>query len=238
MSSLLQDLKEKIDFIDQDLKDTVSGYIHELEKSLSIENIPSLIVYIILAFYCKPNEYFASCGKDILISNNNMTISKIASPQSWLNTSYCNEWIDSTKNLIVSWTLKIDKNNANSKHKKYGGIRFGFVSHDDKQDDSFDSNSICSEIRPVYKYNASGSIAINGRHSRNKRATPSAEGDTIIITLDIPSKCAFIKVNDKEKAILFEDMEVGQDIRYKLAISIYRIKSQITLKSFSYNTHD
>ena len=42
-------------------------------------------------------------------------------------------------------------------------------------------------------------------------------------------------MNDKDKAILFEDMGVGQDIRYKLAVSIYRIGTQITLKSFSYN---
>ena len=77
MSTLLQELKDKISIIDQSFKYTVTGYIRELQQNSSSDNTPPLILYLVLAFYCKPNEYFATARHGFEISNNNMTLTKV-----------------------------------------------------------------------------------------------------------------------------------------------------------------
>eukprot|EP00483_Globobulimina_turgida_P002935 UN02940 len=221
--SILRDFKKVLSLIDQRDKDLVFGYCRTTEHILQSICIPPLVVNTILPFYYSA-EYFCKAGDDIEISNKNMTITKIATQLSWRNSAYCNVWIDSMSNSIVSWQFIID----NGTH-----MSFGFVSHDNCCN-SYYSNV---EDRPVYEYNISGRVEVNGMHHRTLGDVlrPTA-GETFEVTLDLRNRNAFLCILPKRngKHVIFEDIVIGKDIRYKMVVSLCNIKYQLTLNKFAF----
>ena len=114
--------------IDQNFKDTVSGYLHEMEEELELSsNIPMLISYNCLLF-CKDQDFFTQCDDDrIKMSNNSKTIScnkegranvigNDRSSRGIAATSACiigNQRIDYNQEIIAKWKIKIDKSSRN-----------------------------------------------------------------------------------------------------------------------------
>ena len=120
--------------ISQVSQDTVSGYVHQIEESSQIQNIPAIVVFTILAFYAKPNEYFSPNVADcIKLSNDNKTITKISLDGSLQNTSYGNLWIDSMSDKIIKWEFKIDANTT-----KEGGICYNIVAKEAEPEQNVD----------------------------------------------------------------------------------------------------
>ena len=101
---------------------------------------------------------------------------------------------------------------------------------------------IQQEDKPVYVYNIGVTLIPNGDYDAIRGADQcrGAAGDSIILTLDLIDKK--ISIIDKpkdgiEKAqTLFEDIETGHDIRYKIAISMIQPGTQITLNGISYGS--
>ena len=107
MSTLLKKFLEEILFIDQRSKDTVHRYLRQIEQQVDI--IPSIIFHLILAFYCKSDEYFGKAGENVILSNKDRTVKKIGNGL-WDNTTYGNNWINSIRDIIVKWEFQIDHN--------------------------------------------------------------------------------------------------------------------------------
>ena len=103
MSSVFQ----KLNSIDSSIKDFVFGYVRSMEKQLSLCNVPALISYITLNNYYH-NEYFSKYGKQVILSNNNVTVTKQRTVGSnYDNTTYGNTWIDSIIPQIATWILSV-----------------------------------------------------------------------------------------------------------------------------------
>ena len=101
----------KLNSINSEIRDSVFGYVRSMEKQLSLCNVPALISYITLDYYYH-NEYFAKYGKQVKLSNNNMTVTKqetLETKCSHQNKTYGNIWIGSICPQIVKWTLRVSK---------------------------------------------------------------------------------------------------------------------------------
>ena len=228
MSSLLYNFKQ-LSLIDPCDKQLVYGYIRILQTVTQISNIPPLISHTILAFYYIA-EYFAMTGNDSIISNDNMTITKQKKDYDWNNTSYCNKWINSMNQVIAKWEFEIIRGSGDFG----GGISFGLVSKEGRVNDDF----INFEDRPVYCYNTSGTLQHHGLDSDDTEDDDCdvfiCEGDTFEFILDLIDKTVSIKKSDEEdKYIIFENIEVGKNIKYKMVVSLCVIGYETTLKRFT-----
>ena len=229
MSSLLKEMLEQIDIIDQSHKDTVNGYLREMEHQFEV--IPSIVFHLILAFFCKCDEYFAEAGDNVELSNDRMTVKKTGF-NSWNNTTYGYQWIDSTKNMIVKWEFKIDNNTAIAT-----AMRFAILSKDTDCNTSFHD-----EVKPSYIYNIAGNLLANNVYLSDTRqenlSCKCATNDSVIIVLDLIKKQISIidmaKDEEPMTKLLFPDVETGEGIRYKIAVSMVEFGTQITFKGISY----
>ena len=110
--------------IKHDDKFIVFGYIKQLQKKLSLQNIPQLITYLCLAFYHLGIDSFEKChGLNIKISHNNQNISKSKFGHSHYlyDMAFCKRWIKTNKQQIMKWKLRMDKigPSANSGHHNW-----------------------------------------------------------------------------------------------------------------------
>ena len=226
MSTLLKELLDEISIIDQSYKDTVNGYVRNMQQEFEI--IPSIIFHLILAFFCKPDEYFGKAGQNVILSNNNRTVER-KGKYSWNNTTYGHQWISSTTDVIVKWEFEINYNNLINT-----GLAFSIVSKDNR----------CNHCRqkedvPWYEYNIAGTLSRNDESQPAVNPCRCAAGDRIVIILDLIKKS--ISIIDKPKdgkettQLLFEEVEAREDINYKIAVLMIEPKTKITLKSVSYS---
>eukprot|EP01084_Bolivina_argentea_P037160 68703_1 len=222
MATTLKQLKQ----INDHTKRSVFGYVREIQEKLSLPNIPILISYLCLSYYYH-NEYFTKSCDEIEISNDRMSIKKIKGDLSYANTTYCNTWIQSTSNKIAKWTLKAT---ACSSY-----IYICLISnYDDKM------NEDCSVYESKYMPNY-------GFHKKNydimicedfgeavdvmDECIDFNEQFTIILNLKQKSIGYQYDSNDKVRNII-ENIQVGNDIKYKLAINIYETGCGISLIDF------
>ena len=230
MATLLQELLEDMSIIDQRLIDTVNGYVRQMETDFEV--IPSIIAHLNLAFFCKPNEYFAVSGDNVTISNSMRTVEKIGG-HSWDNTTYGNQWIDSTEKLVVKWEFKIEHNTLTGT-----GMVFALLSHDTRCNES----CIQKADSPSYVYNIAGTLLLNSIHQRDKNKADigcaGAAGDILTVVLDLIQRT--ISIIDKPKdsststtKLLFEDVETGEDIKYKIGVMMIEVGTKITLNSMT-----
>ena len=98
-------------------KYAVFGYIRYIQREFFPKNdsnpyytIPELIIFLCLSYY-HAADYFdeAHCASNIELSNNNKTITRVASQESihydftrW-SKSHCLNWINATDDKIIKW---------------------------------------------------------------------------------------------------------------------------------------
>lgn len=220
----------------------VFGYIHCLEKNLSLQSVPSLIIYICLAFYYQ-KEYFMQSCDDIKVSNNKQTITKTQNDRSFNNKSYLNQWIESNCSQIVKWIFKINHIRAAIRHtitrpnNHYDPPRF--VSF------SLMSNNHCMNGRypkPCYMIKTEGrfggtiSILKTGNSVFNVRIKPSVywdKYDWISIILNTKNGTISVAKNDESPIVIVKNLEQGNDIKYRMCVSLCNIDDSVSLEYFS-----
>ena len=110
-----------------------------METKLGLcQNIPPLINHICVIFYF-PGEYIEKCTQDLVISNNNTTITKTDNDFAWNNWAVGKIWIDSTSNSISKWVIKINSFKDFSP-PSWAHIFCGFVSNEQNTKTKFCSN--------------------------------------------------------------------------------------------------
>ena len=185
--------------------------------------IPDLICFIILLYYMN-DEYFDKPGKDIKISADKLSITRI-SGNSFQSTTFCKQWISSTSNSVSKWKFKIEK--------KTGFIAVGITQNDNCYDKYFVWFSVQKNI-DVYAIDAWGEAIDNdkGHEFERKDYLRFGVNDEIIYTLDIPSREIRFQVNNEKENIIWSNITVGQDVKYKFAICLKTEGSKITLIDF------
>ena len=109
--------------VDERTENLVYGFVHELETLYKLtSNIPKAIIRLCVLFYFQ-TEYFEKAGNKMIISGDkNDIIFKTA--RTWNCYAFGVNWIDSNKQDIIKWTVKITKN------KSHNGVVIGIASKD------------------------------------------------------------------------------------------------------------
>ena len=218
---------QKLNSIDTKIKDSVFGYIRCQGKQLSLRNVPALISYIALNYYYH-NEYFAKYGQQVQLSNNNMTITKqeiLEDKEDIDNTTYGNTWIDSVIPQIVSWRLQMSVDNH---------ILFGLFSKDIRIDEDcvFDDDD-----KPFYAFENDGTLSYedgNGTECEtdNYNWSELLEDQWSLILNTEDKTISLQKDKSSEIIAIYENIQTGNSIKYKLGINLYEKDDNVSLIDF------
>jgi len=205
---------------------TVSGFFRQCADTHSLSTtIPVMLTYLCLYYYFH-GEFFEKCGQDLQIQHSRMTITRIKNPKKgygskYSNTGYGKLWIPSDLNKIATWTLTM--NNVQKK------MFIGLVSQDSRQDEDF----FVYKDKPMYYISNKGHRDFHdSKYRRGNGPKPKKFklGNKISLTLNTQKKT--IMVND---VLIFEAIDTGNDIKYKIAVSITEKDDSITLIDFEMN---
>ena len=186
-------------------KFAVIGYLREKEKEIAIINIPSMISYLCLQFYFH-GEYFSIHTGNIHVSSDKMsaTLKTKVSPYPWV---YGKIWIESLSNSIATWTFKIN------------GLlmKMGISSSED------------SDERPYYHF---FNIGHSFQHDCKHQPPMFAEQDIMKLTLNTTKGTITLQKNEEDAIEMFENIQKGQDIKYKFGVALFNRDNSITLIDF------
>ena len=212
--------------IDDTTKDIINGYIRNEQLLLPYEEnayylIPPLVIHLILLYYFDA-EYFnipyehKETSKAYKVSEDKKTITKT----DWSDISiFGNIVIPSTRSsLIYCWSFKILQLHTN--------LTFGITSDiNDTFKAAFWRNQKSSNYGAMYSGH------------RVSRAIPEASypidhvdnNDIIKMVLDLKEKEIRYWVNDKNLGAAYTDIDVGEDIKYKMVIDMMDAQTKIQL---------
>ena len=228
MAVRLQDIK----YVDDKSNKLLCGYLRNIygdhPQNHDAEHIiPDLVLNICLLFYFQ-REYFAKIvngwkvKENFILSNDHMTADLV---DGCYGNVYGNIKIDSLSETVCKWTIKVE--NKKTQHlSRY--IELG-VSGDEPTDKHFyGSNAprnvfMCSGTGYAY-----GECAVKGEHSDLKWK----HGDFVNIKLDLKNKTIEYFINDKSVGIIYEDIHVGVDIKYRLVIYMNHNGGSVTIGNF------
>ena len=219
MSSLLKSSAEA----DQTTIDIVNGYIHDNQSLLPYQEnqyflIPPLVTHLIMAYYFDP-EYFAIDLNDYDISQDRKTITK--TDNTWYKSMHGNVVIQSTVAAIYEWSFKLLHLRSN--------LSIGVTSDIDCEfNDRFWDNTNCSNYAAMYCGFKGSKGKGDGTYDFDAN-----DGDIVYMTLDLVQKEIRFMVNDKNLGAAYTDIDVGEDIKYKMAIDAHYATSKVTLISFT-----
>ena len=237
MSSKLQQLRE----IDTDTKYTVSGYIRKKHKSLFksnrnalFQNIPIAISSLCTLYYHSKDYFEILNEKKFSITNNNKTLSKVKDGDwglGWNNTSFASWSISSTDECVYKWHLKF----ANKKTYSDIAVVMGIASDPYNVNDAF---YVKGNSRKYYAY----CPTYNRKKSHNS-VHDDFENTAIIswrkseeeICLELDLKTRTLSVyKDEKKEVVFDGIESGKNINYRLVVTIQRVGCKVSITNFEF----
>ena len=212
----------KIGNVDQRSIDGVFGYM----KSNALA-IPKDIKVLCLQYYYNP-EYFAQANDDFKISDDGMRVTA-RNICSFANHSiFGNRWIESMSNVIVKWTVSVDKLGDHM----YFGIASKFMDiHKDfgLNEASAHPNYAVSNNAIRYRYDG------NTEHEELNFEDFDFHfnaGSVIVYTLDLGKATFSMQIDEKAPFIVFDAIKRATEIRYKMAVQIRSKGDQLTLLSY------
>ena len=225
MAVRLQDVK----YVDDKSQKLLGGYLRNIygDKAEKDHIIPDLVLNICLLFYFR-REHFAVIvngwkGKvNFTLSNDDKTASLV---NGCYGNVYGNIKIDSLSEAVYKWTIKVE----NKKTKNWAQyIELG-VSGDEPGDKYFYGNTA-----PKNTFMCKGTGYVHGKcrvqeYFANVRWK---DGDIVGIKLDLKKKDIEYFVNDKSVGVLYEDIPVGQDIKYRCIVYINHDGGCATIEHF------
>ena len=192
----------------------IFGYVERIETSHHL-CICSMVRYMILLYFHE-TEYFHKSTKEILISNNKLTIIKnpISSP-TYKNITYCNNWIESLSNTITPWTFRINK--FKDDERNWSEAFIGIVSNDDFKNVDFTQQSK-NVTNHFYAFSNNGcwfkTTASISKHAYDKNLDVEDvefhTNDIIKITLNLKVQKIMLCVNnDEQQNILWSNIKIN-----------------------------
>ena len=204
---------------------TVFGYIRKEQQTLnhkeSYNVIPKLVCCIVLAFYTNHVDSFEIAGKDVKISGDNKIITKLVGGRN--NTSIGKISIPSQCNIICRWNLKI---NVIDDWYMYIGITSDHSSNDlNFCENRKTSNYACYALSSVLKSKD------QNKHNYGTHVSWE-QGEIVGMELNLVKKNISFYVNNKYQGVAYENIDIGENIQYRLAVCMYGKDNQIELKDF------
>lgn len=239
MALNLEELKK----IDQQIQHIVFGFVRQCQSLLPdhTENayytIPSLAFYLCLSYFHSAYLDKNNRGKYMKVNeeSNSVSIDKgeegtHVTDWSMGNTIYGNQWLRSNSNMKYEYELEITHI-----HPSYSDVYIGISSKDVTIQDYVNDN--VSEDCIYYAQTNWGSTYTN--HNSNDKSHKAysgkpytKSGDILRLMINFKEKTVKLSVNNDEEGACFTNIKIGDDIEYKLAISIYRHGDTVTVKAF------
>ena len=181
--------------------------------SNSTQNIPELIVFVCLAYYYESKIFEIAHYSLVISGDNNNIIEKTSGGYNWNCSAYGAEWMQSNTNNIYKWTVKNIFGDRN--------VQFGIVSN-------YPHLAInkCYNSEHSYSYFFHQSLRQNGKpipssiRAKANAKFGCASSETIIFILNFKDSTITINKNN-ESDVIFKQIKKGDDILYKLAITVY-----------------
>ena len=213
--------------INDKCKCSVFGYIRRIQREspTNIHIIPMIINYLCLSYFFV-GECFEKCGDNMEISNGDMTLTKVKDRLKCKDIAFGNKWIKSNIGQIAQWKFKINEIFENL--KECDVIWIYFVT----QDQEIHSDWASTRNQPYYGF---------ANNSGGDSSSDNDNGDLIfqqddIINVKLDTITASIKAmhnrNDTE-VVIYDNIETGDNIQYKLSVELYGKSTSITLLDFS-----
>eukprot|EP01084_Bolivina_argentea_P092763 166872_1 len=215
--------------IDKRTKYLVNGWIRNNEKLFKLNHIPLLISSICI-LYVRDDDTFAITGTQVRLSHDKKCVEKIQNHVAinpWNNTSYGKIHISPKYDNICTWELKI--NNIGTVEVN-GNIMIGISSTESSTDDTFD----VEEDGINYVLCNDGMTYDNETEAWKEYAgTFAGQNDKISICLDLKKGEISFSINDNNQGVAYKDIEQGNDIKYKLFVSLRSIGDSVEIVKFS-----
>ena len=216
MSSLIKQIE--LNKIDDETVYLVHGFIHYTEKSLNII-IPEPIFLILMSFYYI-SEYFKVCGEGMKITDN-FTVRASATGDC---TAFGATIIPSNNDNTYIWKVKING------IATFGGlICIGIVDNkcelinDQYSTSDYDLYAVESGITS-FKF-------IRGDADYIKQ--PFKGGDIIKLILNMKKQTfTVMTMNDNDPGITYTNVKKASYLDYKLAVTMRRLETSVTILNF------
>ena len=219
----------KLKNVDNYNKYVIFGFVRRLVNL--DKNIPILINYVILLYSPLIVEKFLVIGNFTNYFHLRRSIIKFKK-DGWENTSFGSITIPSTQSYVCKWCIHINRGNdlmigitsfneneKKMKNKKY--LQPG--------ESLWDQNgaSYC-----FWSQNCKYQLNKNGEEIWPEYGKSFGENDIICIELHLGKKQVLFSKNKQRFGIAYRNIKVGDDIKYKLGISMFGVGSSVTIKSF------
>ena len=216
---------------DQSTEYLVFGFIRDYEKN-SNAIIPPLISWTCLLFYWI-NEYFEIVGDNLNASEDKLTISCNQPVSRWCNASFGHRKIKSGLTGVYRWTFK------------WFGRHIAFCVTDA---DGTVTDKACAWGENTNYYGifiATGFKLRRGEGGANYEAyfegidnkAGNIQDHTLTVVLDLNSKQVSFEIDGENKGIAFDGIKCGEDIYYRMAVTIEECSDKVILDKHEIN-HD
>lgn len=242
MTVRLQDVK----LVDVKSRILLSGYFKDLLKFDDNDEriVPDLVFNICLLFYYL-REHFSlvvdgsnarsPCFK---LSNDDRTAALV---DSCYGTVYGDVKIDSLSEVVCQWSIKVIrklKENASIGHNSHKVYMFLGISGDKPDTEKYlDANKLplnsflCAT--PWEKENVYGAPQFFNK-TRIVEKLLWITGDVISIRLDLQKRNIEYFINNESIGIIYRNIPIGEEIKYRLAISMVCNGTSATIESHQY----
>ena len=220
---------EMLKRVDDRTKYLVHGYIHLIENEFKLSmNIPLSIIRICILFFFD-REHFEKCGTDLVIEGDDSdTIRKENNASGFANVGYTSTWIESNKFNSVKWTIKTVRGSAYE-----SGIIVGVVSKEVDMNRSVQMNKDACPSYFAITYQNGMDIRVNTQKTKTKYGkTFGRTGSIFIVELDLKNQQLIYHVDGENCGVAADNIAKGDDIRYKLAVSIYWKDATLQIQDF------
>ena len=221
--SALKRLKD----VDLETQIVVHGYNRRITHTLAgcnlFENIPPIINSLCILYYLNP-EYFAIAGKGVQLSTDKMTISSTKDTP-FGNTSYGLQFISSTEAVKCRWSIKV---NETLTRKMTIGI-----SSNDEFDKAYTRWRRIGTYTGYKHYGYNGYVGcITSINGATKYGQEYGKNDVVHVELDLLNKEVTFYKNEVSQGVAFNNIAIGESIKYRLAIQMSDENTSLTLIKF------
>ena len=219
-------LFKKFSKIDKRTKYGVYGWIRKAENELKLSNVPLMIQSICILYFYE-DEIFNVFGTGIDVSKDKKSITK--SMCGWTNNSYGITKIQSNTNNVYEWEFII-KNRSDIERGIIIGIsnahKPNIMLMDHMAENEY-SYAHCCDGDTFNRY---------GNQWDWKKTHPQHvlwwTDDKITMTLNLATAQLIFFVNDEQK-IRIENIVKGNDITYRMFVSMYFVNECVQLLKFT-----
>ena len=199
-------------------KFAVFGFLRESEQKLSLLIIPTMIYYLCLAYYYQ-GEYFERCTNGMEISTDKLTVTheyNRAFGRIYDVRTICHQWVDSIKEQVVKWKLKINQK---------GKLMLIQIRSNDNVEQRFPV--------PSYGfYNFCNTITYDRSSKKLNFGIEFDTGDIVTVALNTKERTIGVIKNGDKICIIWKNIKIDQTIQYKLCVDT-KCTEQDTFSSVS-----